>query len=118
MTSEIEQGPELFETPQPSVDEASTGRKSTKRIIRRRSADSSQQVVVKVKQVEPILNEVIEPLNADPKDTESSIKKKEHLVQESEKKSGVPIVEVSAPVNASEDEVKSEKNDETPPPVK
>ena len=58
MTSEYEQGPELFDTPQPVVVETSQERKSPRRIIRRRVLETSaQQVVVKVKQNEKVPSE-------------------------------------------------------------
>ncbi|MDD3996480.1 MAG: transcription termination factor Rho [Sphaerochaetaceae bacterium] len=60
MTSEYEQGPELFDTPQPVVVETSQERKSPRRIIRRRVLESSaQQVVVKVKQSDKVPSEPI-----------------------------------------------------------
>lgn len=63
MTSEFEQGPELFDTPQPAVAEVQPERKGPRRIIRRKVADNPvQQRVVKVKQPEPLIAaEVVAP---------------------------------------------------------
>ena len=54
MTSEYENGPELFETPVARESEEPGIQKASKRVVRRRSQDASAQVVVKVKAAEPV----------------------------------------------------------------
>jgi len=61
MTSDFEQVPELFDTPQTSVPESSGTVKNTRRVVRRRTTEPTpQQVVVKAKPVEPAVNPVAE----------------------------------------------------------
>ena len=61
MTSEYENGPELFETPVDREPSDSGTQKAAKRVVKRRSQEASSQVVVKVKSAEPSAEPAKEP---------------------------------------------------------
>lgn len=53
MTSEYDNGPELFAVPGEGNSESSGSQKGPKRVVRRKNADASSPVVVKIKSVKP-----------------------------------------------------------------
>ena len=57
MTSEYENGPELFAVPEEGGSESSGSQKPTKRVVRRKSTDTSSPVVVKIKSTAPAVAE-------------------------------------------------------------
>jgi transcription termination factor Rho len=59
MTSEYDNGPELFAVPGEGNSESSGSQKGPKRVVRRKNADASSPVVVKIKSVKPANTEPV-----------------------------------------------------------